>query len=152
MKFAKHMRKPYWKFFWRFTFIPSKSLQFTPYFIRIIILKSIQKFMCKLKPCKKKLGGNVSNHHLTRPLRVRANNLPVALRSIILCLLHLNKNFLRCFLADILPSPWNSSFDKRLAVSLGILTNAKLKTDSQTGIWAWAMNDKQSRLIDSSNG
>ena len=83
-----------------------------------------------------KLGGKVSNQHLIPPLRVRENNLQVALRSTILCLLHLHKNFPRCSLVDISPSPSNSSFDKRLIVSLGILTNVKLKMDSQTIIWA----------------
>ena len=143
MKFAKDMRKPYWKVFWRFTFLPSKSLQFTTYFIRNIFLKSIQNSCANWNHVKKKLGGNVSNQHLIHPLRVRANNLQVALRSIILCLLHLDKKFLRCFLADISPSPSNSSFDKRLTISLGISINVKLKTDSQIGIWAWTMNDKQ---------
>ena len=56
------------------------------------------------------------------------------------------------FLPNILPSPSNSSHDKRLVVSMGILINVKLKADSQTRIWAWAMNDKQSILIHSSNG
>ena len=34
------------------------------------------------------------------------------------------------FLPNILPSPSNSSHDKRLVVSMGILTNIKLKIDS----------------------